>query len=155
VLIFLQLGAQWVFYTSITTNTWVMHCAAFFFFFGGTGVWTQGLIFTRQALLPLEHSASHFWGMRFFEMGSWELFAWGWFQTKILLISASQVARITGMSHQHPACIVLRCHQVTGFFSCIIILWDHPCMYDTPSLTNILLWHVTVFVSHTLYSSST
>jgi hypothetical protein len=30
-----------------------------------------------------------------------ELFAWGWLQTEILLISASWVARITVMSHQH------------------------------------------------------
>jgi hypothetical protein len=36
------------------------------------------------------------------EIGSQELFAWGWPQTVILLISASQVASITGMSHQCP-----------------------------------------------------
>jgi hypothetical protein len=28
----------------------------------------------------------------------------GWLRTTILLISASWVARITGVSHQHPAC---------------------------------------------------
>jgi hypothetical protein len=27
---------------------------------------------------------------------------WGWLWTTILPISASQVARITGISHQHP-----------------------------------------------------
>jgi hypothetical protein len=36
--------------------------------------------------------------MGYFEIGSHELFAWGWLQTMILLISASWVARITGMS---------------------------------------------------------
>jgi hypothetical protein len=34
----------------------------------------------------------------FFEIGSLELFATGWLQTGILLISASWIARITGMS---------------------------------------------------------
>jgi hypothetical protein len=34
----------------------------------------------------------------FFEIGSGELFALGWLQTAILLISASSVARITGMN---------------------------------------------------------
>jgi hypothetical protein len=38
-----------------------------------------------------------------FEIGSHELFAWGWLRTTILLISASWVARITGVSHQHLA----------------------------------------------------
>jgi hypothetical protein len=41
--------------------------------------------------------------MGFFEIGSHELFAQDWLQTVILLISASWVARITGMSHQRPA----------------------------------------------------
>jgi hypothetical protein len=33
------------------------------------------------------------------------LFAWGWLQTKILLISSSRLARITGIRHQCPAAI--------------------------------------------------
>jgi hypothetical protein len=37
------------------------------------------------------------------QIGSSELFAWGWLWSKILLISASWVARITGMRHQLPA----------------------------------------------------
>jgi hypothetical protein len=37
------------------------------------------------------------------EIKSHALFARGWFQTLVLLISASLVARITGMSHQQPA----------------------------------------------------
>jgi hypothetical protein len=39
----------------------------------------------------------------FFEIGSLELFAQGWLQTVILLISASWVARIIGVSHWHLA----------------------------------------------------
>jgi hypothetical protein len=35
-------------------------------------------------------------------MRSQELFPCGWPWTKILLISASQIARITGVSHQSP-----------------------------------------------------
>jgi hypothetical protein len=45
-------------------------------FFGGTGVWIQGLILARQP---------HFF---FFEMGSPKLFARSWLQNKIFLISA-------------------------------------------------------------------
>jgi hypothetical protein len=39
----------------------------------------------------------------FSEIGSHELFVWGWLRTMILLISASCVARIIGTSHQHLA----------------------------------------------------
>jgi hypothetical protein len=49
----------------------------------------------------LSHSTSPFFVCDgFFEIGSCELFAWWWLQTVILVISASQVARITGMSPQ-------------------------------------------------------
>jgi hypothetical protein len=41
--------------------------------------------------------------MTFYEIGSPELFVQGWFQTAILLISASWVVRITDMSHWYPA----------------------------------------------------
>jgi hypothetical protein len=43
---------------------------------------------------------SYFLWWIFFEIGCWELFAQGWLRTEILLIYASWVARITGMSHQ-------------------------------------------------------
>jgi hypothetical protein len=51
----------------------------------------------------LSHSTSSFFVMGFFEIRSNILFAWGWLQTSVLLISASWVARIIGMSHQCPA----------------------------------------------------
>jgi hypothetical protein len=38
-----------------------------------------------------------------FEIGSQEPFAQGWLWIVILLMSASRVARITGVSHQHLA----------------------------------------------------
>jgi hypothetical protein len=50
----------------------------------------------------LSHSACPFLWWVFFEIGSLELFAWGWLQTMILLTSVSWVARITGVSHRHP-----------------------------------------------------
>jgi hypothetical protein len=41
--------------------------------------------------------------IRFFEIGSPRLFAWGWLWTMILMISASWVARIIGVSYQCQA----------------------------------------------------
>jgi hypothetical protein len=61
-----------------------------FFFFSITGVWTQGLMLARRVLqLQLLHQPF------FVRQG-----------LLILLISASWVARITGVSHQHPAKVV-------------------------------------------------
>jgi hypothetical protein len=63
-----------------------------FFFFCGTGVWTQGHTFPQASpeLLP----------EAFFEIRSRELFAQSWLWTAILLIFVSCAARIIGMSHQ-------------------------------------------------------
>jgi hypothetical protein len=67
---------------------------SFFFFFlmgGSTGAWTQGL--------HLEPLPQPFFVMSFFEVGgSWTI-CLGW-------LPASWVARIIGVSHQHPASIV-------------------------------------------------
>jgi hypothetical protein len=52
-----------------------------------------------QALYCLRHISNPFCSDYFLEMGSCP----GWPQTKILPLSASQVARITGVSHQHLA----------------------------------------------------
>jgi hypothetical protein len=57
---------------------------------------------TRQVLYHLSHSAIQ----SFFALGSFDIgshlffFSPGWPQTEILLISTSQVARVTGVSHQ-------------------------------------------------------
>jgi hypothetical protein len=68
-----------------------------FFLFCATGVWTQGL--------HLEPLHQPFFMMGFFQdRVSWTICSiWLW--TIILLISASWVVRITGMSHQYLALI--------------------------------------------------
>jgi hypothetical protein len=50
----------------------------------------------------LSYSISPFCGGFFWDRGSWTICA-GWLQTLILLIFASWVAGITGMSYQLPA----------------------------------------------------
>jgi hypothetical protein len=59
----------------------------------------------------LSHSTSPFYE-GFFKIGSCELFAWGWLQTVILLTSASQVARIAGMSHWLLALLSVFDHNI-------------------------------------------
>jgi hypothetical protein len=72
---------------------------AFFFFFS-TEAWTQGLY-----LEPL-HQPCFCEG--FFETGSCRTICPCWLWTLVLLISASWVTRITGVSHQPLApCIIL------------------------------------------------
>jgi hypothetical protein len=79
-----------------------------FLIFGSSGVSTQGLTLARHTLYHLSHSTSWFFAV-FFRGGgrggirSPKLFALGWLRTAILLISASWVAGITGVSHQCPA----------------------------------------------------
>jgi hypothetical protein len=69
----------------------------FHFIFCGTRVWTQGL--------HLETLHQPFFAKGFFQDKiSWTIFS-GWLWTMILLISASWVARITGVSHWHLASI--------------------------------------------------
>jgi hypothetical protein len=69
----------------------------------GTGVWTQGFalakqVLTKQALYCLTHTPPVHFALVILEMVSCELCP-GWLWTVILLISASQVARITGVNH--------------------------------------------------------
>jgi hypothetical protein len=68
--------------------------------FFSTGVWSQGLILARQALYHLIHSSSSFFCVGYFQDRVSRNTCPGW-QTLILLISASRVARTTGMSHWH------------------------------------------------------
>jgi hypothetical protein len=72
----------------------------FFFFF----LWYWGLNSgpSPWATLP----ALFLWGV--FKIGSPRTICLGWLQTMILLISASWVARITGVSHRHrvPGCFL-------------------------------------------------
>jgi hypothetical protein len=65
----------------------------FFSFFVGLGVWTQFFVLAKQALY-------------YFAL---ELFAWAGLPILILSISASQVAKITHMSHQHSSYALTLC----------------------------------------------
>jgi hypothetical protein len=60
-----------------------LHFYLFFFFFGKTGVWTQGFAFAKQALYPLSYSSSPFCSSYFGDaVGgvSHKLFAWAGFE---------------------------------------------------------------------------
>jgi hypothetical protein len=88
---------------SIAWATPTVHFALvylFIYLFCSSGVWIQGL--------HLEPLHQPFLVMGFSEIGSCQLLICpGWFQTLILLISASWVARITGVGHQCPAPLVV------------------------------------------------
>jgi hypothetical protein len=62
------------------------------------GVWTQGFMPAKQVLLHLSHILSPFCS-GYFRAGVWWTICLGWPQIILLLISASQVARLTGMSY--------------------------------------------------------
>jgi hypothetical protein len=72
----------------------------YLFFFDGTGVWTEGLALTKQTLYCLSHISNLFCCVYFGDGVSWTVWQ-GWPPAGTLPISASQVARITGMSHWH------------------------------------------------------
>jgi hypothetical protein len=69
---------------------------------GGIGIWTEDFALTKQTFYSLSHTSSPFCSGYFGDGISWTICP-GWLQTMILLISASQVSRIIGMSHQCPA----------------------------------------------------
>jgi hypothetical protein len=73
-----------------------------------------GLVWFGFAVLGLElraYTFSHptilFFVKGFFKIGSLELFARAGFEPWILLISASRVPRIIGVSHRHPVRIAI------------------------------------------------
>jgi hypothetical protein len=75
----------------------------FLIFFCSTGVWTQGL--------HLEPLHQPFFVKSFSRwIGSCKLFAWAGFKPQ-----PSWVARVTGVSHQHPACQCLCCSSPTAY----------------------------------------
>jgi hypothetical protein len=71
-----------------------------FFFFGATGVWTQDFMLAKKVLYLLRHTSSPFCS-GYFGDGVLRNICLGWPWTISLLTSASQVTRITGLSHQH------------------------------------------------------
>jgi hypothetical protein len=78
----------------------------FFFFFGGTGIWTYVYHFS--------HTSSPFCS-GYFGNGILGTICLSCPWTVSLLISASQLGRITGMSHRHPV--------PTHFYTEIFLLW--------------------------------
>jgi hypothetical protein len=79
----------------------VQHFTHFFGFFGGTGVWIWGFMLAKHTLLLESHLK--FILLWLFWRWVWKTICLGWPQTTILPTSASQVARITGVSHWSPA----------------------------------------------------
>jgi hypothetical protein len=77
------------------------------------GFWTQGFVLAKQALCSSSHTSSSFCSGYFGNGMSWTICS-GWPWATILLISASQVARIIGVSHQCPA-------AAKFFFFCLFI----------------------------------
>jgi hypothetical protein len=78
-----------------------------FFLFGGTGVWPQGFILENQVLYAWATPPVHF-VLVILEMGSHDLFAQAGLK---LLISASQLVRIIGVSHQDRVLVFLRTYS--------------------------------------------
>jgi hypothetical protein len=78
--------------------TTLLNMSHIFVFLGRTGVWTQGVTLAKPALYHLGHSSSLFCSGCFGD-GISETICLGWRWFAILLISASQVTRITGMNH--------------------------------------------------------
>jgi hypothetical protein len=78
------------------------HRTHFLIFFCGTRIWNQGFSLAKQVLYYLSHTSSPFCSSYFGNGGvSWTICP-GWPRTVTLLISASQVAKIVGMSLCHP-----------------------------------------------------
>jgi hypothetical protein len=77
-------------------------------FWGWTRIRTQGFMLTNQALYCVNHTSSPFCSGCFGDEVS-QTICPGWPQTSILPISASQVARITGVSHRHWFRILYLC----------------------------------------------
>jgi hypothetical protein len=102
----------------------------FFLLFVCSRVWTQSL------------HLEHFFVMGLFEIGSCKLFARAGFEKTFLLISASWVARITGVSHHHSATVYfleIRCHFLLipvwtriFLFYASLCLWDDKCVPPHP-----------------------
>jgi hypothetical protein len=77
-------------------------CLFCFGLFDGARVWTQGFALAKQAFYGLNQISSPFCS-GYFGDGILQTICPGWPQTMILPISASQIARITDMSHRSPA----------------------------------------------------
>jgi hypothetical protein len=87
-----------------------------FYFWGGTGVGTQGLTLVRQVFLLLEPLHQPIFVTSCLEIGSRELFSQAGFELDhpdLCLLST----RITGMSHWHLATVVLCYGVLANYYS--------------------------------------
>jgi hypothetical protein len=88
--------------------------------------------------MPLRHSQS-FFVMDILQIGSCRTISPGWLQSTILLISASWEAKITDMSHRHPAQIFyLHCWSQHGYFSGIYCVSRIHLEFPTLGGSNLL-----------------
>jgi hypothetical protein len=69
-------------------------------FFNETGVWTQAFCYLIHTSRPVFFFFFLFFSGYFGDGISWTSCS-GWPQIKILMVSASHIAKITGMSHHH------------------------------------------------------
>jgi hypothetical protein len=89
----------------------------------------------------LSYFTSPFFVKGFFKVGSHKLFALGWFWTPILLISASWVARITGVSRRRPALLIFLPPLAFPQFSknsCFILSFLFPFWWLVRSYSSVL-----------------
>jgi hypothetical protein len=88
---------------------------SFFFFFGGTRVWTQGLHICKAGALLFGVMLQVHFSLFILEMGSWELFAWAGLRLWASWSQLHQVARVTGVSHRHPDQLTLLDDRLQGW----------------------------------------
>jgi hypothetical protein len=89
--------------------TEIFWCKLFFY---GTGIWNQGRMLTRQALLLLKQLHQPFLSRYVLK----NYLTQDWLQTMIVLITVSWIAKIIGVSHQHPLqCKHLKKHSCFNF----------------------------------------
>jgi hypothetical protein len=103
-----------------------------FFFLSRIGVWTQGFMLTKQALSHVSQSpVSSLFCSGYFGDRVLQTICLSWPQTKILLISASWVPRITGVCQQCLTCIgyfEIRSHFMPGLAWTVILLFVLPAI---------------------------
>jgi hypothetical protein len=119
---------------------------------GGRKYWglNSGPHAARPSALPLESLCQPFFCVGYFRYrDSWTI-CLGWHQTMILLISASWVARITGVSHWHPAsCITLdfdlQSIPYNESDSRVVMLWANS---RTDQIAWVLVWNSLHYLSN-------
>jgi hypothetical protein len=122
-------------------------------FFGATWIWTQSFNLAKQVIYCLSHASSTFCSGYFGDRVSHTI-CLDCPRTMSLLISTSQVARITGISYQHSAYVQVFCGYV--FISLQYIPASRIDELDGNSVFNFLRnCYSTVFQSDCIISHPT